>query len=355
MSSPSSPRLKSSVGRSMANHRADVRLVQKLLNQQIKPPSRFLKEDGLFGAKTAAVIQRFQVGVCQMRQPTSGIDPDDATLNKLLSLHARSSASSTASVALLTPSVTSAAQSLEKHADVVREAFAEEKRESEFAEFWKTVAVQSAQQTTIIFGIITRAEEARMIANFYLTLREARLAPSEIKSVLQVIVKVAPKWRKESVEFLSDPLKGGGKFLKGLAGAGEKIEYVTVVVKVVNSWNENNLGEGVAEIYKFAMGKGVPWAGYIESFQSFVYSVLPEKAKGARAMKIIRAIDPIGLGGIAVDSVVTLVTAAVGHADERRLDRLVERMKDGPGRVFAEFGEDIADSVYDYFHPATNR
>jgi hypothetical protein len=81
--------------------------------------------------------------------------------------------------------------------------------------------------------------------------------------------------------------------------------------------------------------------------QGLLSAVVPDKYKGAVAVKVIKAIDPVGLGAHAVDSVGTLVTYAITGKDEGRLNRLVDRMKEGPGRVFAELGEDMGDALYD--------
>jgi len=64
--------------------------------------------------------------------------------------------------------------------------------------------------------------------------------------------------------------------------------------------------------------------------------------------KVLRALDPIGLGGVAVDTVGIFATALVeGQMDERRLARLVDRMKEGPAMYFAEIGEDCGSAIYD--------
>ncbi len=68
-------------------------------------------------------------------------------------------------------------------------------------------------------------------------------------------------------------------------------------------------------------------------------------------IKLLRVMNPVGLGGVAVDSAITLINVAMGNSDEREVDRLVERMKKGPAAVFADFGESIADAAFDLFHP----
>ena len=94
-----------------------------------------------------------------------------------------------------------------------------------------------------------------------------------------------------------------------------------------------------------AIGKAVPWGELLDFFDS----LLPEGWKGSRIIKLLRVMNPVGLGGVAVDSAVTVINVAMGNSDEREIDRLVERMKKGPAAVFADFGENLADAVFDYF------
>ena len=72
--------------------------------------------------------------------------------------------------------------------------------------------------------------------------------------------------------------------------------------------------------------------------------------------KVIRAIDPVGLGAAAVDSAGTLIQSAVDMVSKGKMDagvmmprlnRLVGRLKQGPTRIFAEMGENLGDALYE--------
>ncbi|MCY2967675.1 MAG: peptidoglycan-binding domain-containing protein [Planctomycetota bacterium] len=72
------------VGRGVANtNRADVRLIQQLLNQHRKPPLRMLMETGVIDAETIAAIEEFQKRVVMMSVPDGRVDPGGATLRAL--------------------------------------------------------------------------------------------------------------------------------------------------------------------------------------------------------------------------------------------------------------------------------
>lgn len=71
--------LRGSVGRGSDNHVADVRKLQKALNDVIITPQLAL--DGDCGRKTIRRIERFQRGF--MTSPTGRVEPGDRTLRKL--------------------------------------------------------------------------------------------------------------------------------------------------------------------------------------------------------------------------------------------------------------------------------
>jgi hypothetical protein len=108
------------------------------------------------------------------------------------------------------------------------------------------------------------------------------------------------------------------------------------------------------------MGKAVPWAAVLEGIGSLLDGVVPEQTrKTSYAFKIMRSIDPIGLGAAAVDSVCTIVKGGVEmfvkkNPNESALDTmtrnltpLAARLKQGPTSVFAELGENSGDALYE--------
>ncbi|MDI1242139.1 MAG: hypothetical protein PSX80_09495, partial [bacterium] len=116
-------------------------------------------------------------------------------------------------------------------------------------------------------------------------------------------------------------------------------------------------GAVAAELYKFVMGKLVPWGAIIEGVGSLLDGVVPEQTrKNSYAFKIMRSIDPIGLGAVTADTLGSIVTsgaemAAAGRVDvdilTRRLTPLVARMKQGPASLFVELGENSGDALYE--------
>ena len=78
-------KITASVGRSGVNRAADVKLVQKLLNEHTIPgEDTRLIEDGKIGDKTISRIEAFQRKILKMITPDGRVDPNGKTITKLL-------------------------------------------------------------------------------------------------------------------------------------------------------------------------------------------------------------------------------------------------------------------------------
>jgi uncharacterized protein (TIGR02594 family) len=77
--------IRASVGRDGVNQRADVEIVQALLNQHIADlaPLRPLKVDGKLGARTIAAIEHFQSEIMKLNPCDGRVDPHGRTLTGL--------------------------------------------------------------------------------------------------------------------------------------------------------------------------------------------------------------------------------------------------------------------------------
>ena len=77
--------IKQSVGINGVNQRADVKLIQVLLNSHAAWQSPFtnLKVDGLIGAKTNNAIKRYQREAAGIMSPDGRVDPNGKTFRYL--------------------------------------------------------------------------------------------------------------------------------------------------------------------------------------------------------------------------------------------------------------------------------
>jgi hypothetical protein len=206
-------------------------------------------------------------------------------------------------------------------------------------------------------GTIQRAEDARQVASFWTELfRITRGVRSQMPAVLASVAKL-DKDALVLFEALASPTNKFGKFIKGIGEVATAVGLIVTVVECVQHARHGEPGPIATELYKFAMGKAVPWAGMVEGVGSLLDGVVPEQTrKNSMFFRTLRAVDPIGLGGVAVDSVVSIVTsgaemAAAGRVDidilTRRLTPLVARMKGGPANLFVELGENSGDALYE--------
>lgn len=81
-----------SVGRGGLNRSEDVRLVQELLNQHLRPPQPALVVNGVVDARLLAALEAFQRRVVQMHRPDGRVDPGSQTFTALASQAEQSSA-----------------------------------------------------------------------------------------------------------------------------------------------------------------------------------------------------------------------------------------------------------------------
>lgn len=98
----------------------------------------------------------------------------------------------------------------------------------------------------------------------------------------------------------------------------------------------------------------MPFGAMIDALQSFIELVVPKTKQSQLLFKILKAINPVGLGAVAMESVAASVTAAyyvVNNGGDfgaaiPRLDQLVERMKKSPAGVFVGIGDNAGMAAY---------
>ena len=101
----------------------------------------------------------------------------------------------------------------------------------------------------------------------------------------------------------------------------------------------------------------MPWAGFVDAIQSVSFAYAPG-LQGRPAVnyffRLLNAINPIGAGKTAVDSVTTIIEVAIisfqkGSFASGKLELLVGRMKSTPMNVFVDWGETLGDYMGDKF------
>lgn len=330
----------------------NVASLQAGLNQALPYEMPKLMTDGVFGMKTRTRVLRFQ----QMK----GLKQDGLVGPKTLAALGSGGPPSAPGIPGAPPVVTPApdvpAEGISRFKAEMQEEFDKQGKSSMFIDF-----VNDFEQNTIpgwktFLGGISRVEDARTVVNFYMALRTLGFTGSQLSTVLGQTVRL----NKDALTFfevVSAPAGKFGKALKFAGGVANAAGLITTAIECILHARRGDYAVIPAEIYKFAMGKAVPWAALIEGIGSLLDGIVPEQARNNSIVyKVLRSLDPIGLGAVAVDAMGSLATGAFqmivqGKASDvvmlPRLQRLVTRMKGGPANIFVQLGENSGDALYE--------
>jgi hypothetical protein len=330
----------------------DVINLQSSLNKAYPRDLPQLRPDGVFGPKTREWVVKFQ-----RNNPPLIADGvvGPKTLAKL-SLYSTTPGTPPPVGGITIPPAPPATGIDRFRAEMLQE-FEKKGKSSEFGAFLNDLESTTIPGWKIFLGTIGRVEDARQLASFWVELSSMlRGVEDQRKIVLAGIAKL----NKNDLEIFEALAKPTGKLGKAVAFMGSVASiagYLVTVIECVQHARRGDAGAVAAELYKFAMGKAVPWAAIIEGVGSLLDGVVPEDTrKNSYVFKMLRSMDPIGLGGVAVDSLGSIVTAGAEMAARGRLDidiltnrltPLVARMKQGPANLFVELGENSGDALYE--------
>lgn len=344
-----------SVGRFGKNEQLDVKTVQTRLNALMGGSRKALVVDGRVGSKTIGTIKDFQVSVVRLRRPDGRVDPAKRTISAMndpqsasiwqrMCIPPEANPSTVSNDTVRDQRLTPAEKLLAKEAANLGES-------SAFDEFRRELIDKSFPNMKKFLGTIGRAEDARKLIAAWAQLRKWGFSPAEAREVMKAVSGMRGR-QIGALDAISAPASKFGRFLGSLGSKAGAAGHVIVMIEVADKFEQGDYLYGTTELYKFFMGKAIPWAGMVEGLQSLVEAIAPGAAKNSKVFQVIRACDPIGLGASGVDSMTTLVLGTIhliqtGEIDTVRLNRLVARMKQGPTRLFAEMGEELGDSLYE--------
>jgi hypothetical protein len=326
--------------------------LNRLLPFEVPP----LKLDGIFGPKTRARLVTFQSR--NTLRPDGIAGPK--TLGRIQQMFAPVGAVPTPGMPMMPPMPLPPPTGAKKFTPEMQKVFQEKGKSDQFDLFLKFLDDLEANKipgAKNVLGVIGRAEDARQLASFWIEMFEfTRGTPGALSRIFQGVGKL-DKNALQLFEAFANPTSKLGKVVKGMGDVASKVGLIVTVIECVQHARRGDPGAIAAELYKFGMGKAVPWAAMVEGVGSLLDGVVPEATrKNSILFKVIRSVDPIGMGAVAVDSVVSIVMGGVemavrGKVDvdimTNRLYPLVNRMKGGPARIFAELGERSGDALYD--------
>lgn len=309
-----------------------------------------LRTDGIFGPKTKEWVCKFQRSNHLVVDGIVG----PKTLGKMQQTGGSPGAPPAAPGI---PSIPSApATGPARFSQEMKEEFVKKGKSSLFNEFLADLENNTIPGWKVFLGIIGRAEDARVLARFWVELRAIGLTGPQLRTVLAQTIRL----NKDALVFFDVVTKPGGKFARALGFAGSAANVagiITTGIECVLHARRGDYSVIPAEIYKFYMGKAVPWAAIIEGIGSLLDGVVPEETrKSSLLFRIMRGFDPIGLGASGVDAMGSIVLTAFEMVQKGeinadiampRLQRLVSRMKQGPTNIFVELGENCGDALYE--------
>ncbi len=353
-----------SVGAGGKNQKQDVMAVQQRLNDLMHPPRVPLAVDGKVGSKTIRMIRDFQKGAAGFSRGDGRVDPNAKTI---VALNDPASEGRWAKMSIppiddLQPKKGKGAALNDKEKD------GHEKVHTAIANATGDQAWTNAMLDQLIkdygpavkgfFATFGVAADASKIAHGIKVLKDVGLNAQQTAKVIGILLS------KESAPISVALLKAigeqSGRVTLALKKLGKPLIVVSVVICAVDCYNyfqKGEYGAAAGEIYKLGMGIAVPWAALVDAVQTIIEAIAPSMAGNTyfnATFKLIRTLNPLAAGAVAVDTVVTLVQTAIngyrtGKLSTRDLDKLVTRMKSGPLQVFAEAGEWWGDQAYNFY------
>ncbi|MBA2379657.1 MAG: peptidoglycan-binding protein [Blastocatellia bacterium] len=337
----------------MQGSRGDgVRSLQNNLNVNLTTERPPLNPDGVFGMKTKDRVVKFQ--------RLNGLVADGIAGPKTITkLQSKLGPGTPGTPGVITPPPHPQPPSVggAKFRSEMHEVFIKEKAESEWPAYLAAFEQGSIPAMKQFLTLIGRAEDARAVATFFINLRRWGLTAQEIGLIFDKIKTFNTAQAVKFFDATTAPTSKFGSALGAVSTGAARVGLVLTAIECAIHASRGDYSVIPAEIYKYAMGKGVPWAAVIDGIGSLLDGFVPENTRNNSTMfRILRSLDPIGLGAVAVDSVASIVLtcydmAVAGKVNVDvvlpRLSRLVDRMKSSPAAIFVKIGEDCGDALYE--------
>ena len=139
------------------------------------------------------------------------------------------------------------------------------------------------------------------------------------------------------------------------------IDIIFTASEIYNLLCEKKYNQIPSKIYETFMNNAIPWAGLINDFQDILEIPFPGiKTTNNVYFEIFRAMNPTGLGKVGIDGMVftleSMANVVQGKSaiDDNKLSELVDRINEGPARIFAQIGSDAGAAIYDFSQMNSN-
>lgn len=345
-----------SVGRGGLNRLEDVKTVQALLNKSPAPGVALLVVDGVVGPKTIAAINEFQRRVVKC-VPDGRVDANGRTMKALNQFDTGGTAPGSPAPPGA-PGVPGAPGSTGLPPSVVRyqkelEAIVRAGDAQWWADFQQACA-DTVGGWGVLFNGVSTLQEAQKLGQLYVQARRWGVPMGAFIDWLKPMYshgKHIDPAAREAIELLLKLPEASrlAAVLKQIGNAGKFVSFMKFLVEYIGYWQQGDYHMAFVEIYKTAMGDRIPLAALADAIESALSSTQlgrGDPKKNGLFFKVVRTVNLIGLGALAVDTAGVVVCCAVdGEMDESRFRRLLERMRSSPGQIFVEMGDDLATAL----------
>lgn len=362
-------RIQGSVGAGGRNAAVDAKAVQQRLNDLMRPPRVKLVVDGLVGPKTKAMIGDFQTNVVGLRPADSRVDPNGRTLAALNTAQSEGIWARQSAAPAPAPGTPPGTPGATPGTGAVAGLSAIEQQRLEMLRAQlKARPATAPVQDFLGYLAENEIQTLKMILNGQGAVQYAVEAMMGINNALQVgfksgdIVTILTS-RAVGLDAALDIMRSWGattkvvRTLKSLGNIALVVQVLATAVVVIDHFRAGRFGPGFSEIYATAMGAACPVGGFLNAMQEMLYAANPAAANDPRfatAFRYLLAIDPIGAGKTAIDTVVTFTDLTVrslfgGQIKGTEVDDLINRMRASPMKFWVEIGETTGNWMGDKF------
>ena len=310
-----------SVGSGGKNNKQDTLAVQQRLNDLMHPPRVSLAVDGVVGPKTIRMIRDFQKGAAGFKYGDGRVDPNGKTLAAMNdpASEGRWAKMSIPPVQDLQPKKGKGAALNDKEKsghEKVHVAIGNATGDAAWTDKMLDQLIKDyGAAVKGFFATFGVAADANKIAHGIKVLKDCGLNAQQTAKVIGILI--TKQGAPISVELLKSIGASGGRISAALSKLAKPLLVVSVLICAIDCYNyfkKGEYGAAAGEIYKLGMGIAVPWAALVDAVQTIIEAIAPNMA-GNRyfdaTFKLIRTLNPLAAGAVAVDSVVTLIQTAV--------------------------------------------
>ncbi len=357
--------LRGSVGWKARNDANDVRAIQLRLNVLMMPPRAPLVVDGRSGPKTEKMILDFQQNAMGIARPDAKVDAGGATLKALNDVASMVKWSGAAKKPGATPTPgmpgargASYPQGASSHERLVIDTL----RQSA-ANAGSPVASDLIENYLLgddfkfVKNVMNGMGSVQWAIEFGYAIKTLSAAGADAQLIFRVFKEYTTSGLA-NVHLLAKLLKATkdnpafAVAIKRLGTAGTTLNVLGVAacaVEVANHARNGRYGPALAEVYGTVMGMLLPWTAVVDTIQGLAFDYAPG-LRGSPVVVILfrylNAVNPIGAGKNAVDSLVTVgetifISHKKGELDVSKLNALVGRMRQTPLNVFVEWSDTI--------------